>query len=626
MKKLLTIFCLILSFASFGQAVVTRTNGTTTPLDVRLMAGQNLFIPRFLDTANANTNRGVDSAGAIIFTYTDNGIWYRGNNPKAWLKVGSGSIVNDSVYVKPPLYVYIDSLGHQVIAILQQDGLISGGIVTWSGQGLIFNISPATYVIGGVYYSSPATLDTLSPADPTNPRYDLFVVNTLNQATHITGTPAPSPVVPQPQIGSQLSLTNGLIVNPGDTIPSTITSTIIYNEPPVGWQTGTQAAASTVNFSNTDNPYRGTKDIFISKYNNGSQLYWIDSPFVHNYPTSDGLISGWIYLNGGLPSGNNFYISFVSFDTLTGTPILLNSDVGFDRNDSNNYQQFVIPFSKVTWVNGTPRFTTIELTTTGTDTSGAKGFYMDYMTLQQGIPNIPQPTFQDSNHVSNDSLFWCKKGICYYLGQVNGSGGGGSGISKLGSPAYGLTKTNDSTYIADTTVIMPRSDSTAGGYYPYSSNPLGYLTSIDTTNIPNFSVKVRSLFSATSPITYSNGNYSLDTNIVHSSAYNDGRYLQNITGLVTQGTNVTITGSGTNGSPYVINSSGTSVTTADSILVYSASSSFTFSSVPATYSDYLIFRNEVPLESTTDYTTSGNVVTILLPLVSGDRIRYHRTK
>ena len=32
--------------------------------------------------------------------------------------------------------------------------------------------------------------------------------------------------------------------------------------------------------------------------------------------------------------------------------------------------------------------------------------------------------------------------------------------------------------------------------------------------------------------------------------------LENITGLVTQGTNVTITGSGTSGSPYVVNASG----------------------------------------------------------------------
>lgn len=34
-----------------------------------------------------------------------------------------------------------------------------------------------------------------------------------------------------------------------------------------------------------------------------------------------------------------------------------------------------------------------------------------------------------------------------------GGGGGSGGISQLGSPAYGLTRTNDSTYIADTTVL-----------------------------------------------------------------------------------------------------------------------------------------------------------------------------
>src|SRR6185503_9565886 len=100
-------------------------------------------------TTNANMTGAIgnDSCGAIIFTYTNNLVWVRACSPKRWINIGSGSLVNDTVYVKPPLYVYIDSLGHQVIAILQQDGLISPGIVTWSGQGLIFNISPATYAI-----------------------------------------------------------------------------------------------------------------------------------------------------------------------------------------------------------------------------------------------------------------------------------------------------------------------------------------------------------------------------------------------------------------------------------------------------------------------------------------------
>lgn len=52
---------------------------------------------------------------------------------------------------------------------------------------------------------------------------------------------------------------------------------------------------------------------------------------------------------------------------------------------------------------------------------------------------------------------------------------------------------------------------------------------------------------------------SIDSILVpalHSQTYYDLRYLQNITGLVTAGTNVTVTGTGTSGSPYVINSSG----------------------------------------------------------------------
>src|SRR6185503_834236 len=101
-----------------------------------------------------------------------------------------------------------------------------------------------------------------------------------------------------------------------------------------------------------------------------------------------------------------------------------------------------------------------------------------------------------------------------------GSTGGTGGISKLGSPTYGLIRPNDSTYVVDTTVIMPRVDSTAGGYYPYSSNPKNYLTSIDTTNISNFSVKLRSLFSANAPIVYNSGTgkFSLDTSTAITGA------------------------------------------------------------------------------------------------------------
>jgi hypothetical protein len=70
-----------------------------------------------------------------------------------------------------------------------------------------------------------------------------------------------------------------------------------------------------------------------------------------------------------------------------------------------------------------------------------------------------------------------------------------------------------------------------------------------------------------------------------------------------------------------------STTTTVTVTVATAGqTAFTFSSVPAALSDYMIFRNGVAIEPTTDYTTSGNIVTLVLPSTVGDRIRYQRIK
>lgn len=607
MKKLLTIFCLILSFASFGQnnnnvPVVVRTSGTTVPSDARLQAKFNFNMPVYSDTTQANLSLGNDSCGAQIFTYTNNYVWIRGCSPKRWLPIGTGSIKSDTLFAQLP--AFFDSTTRSpntILKILQGDGF-TPGIVTWDSL-LVFSVSPSSITLSNKTWNFPAITLTLSPADPTYSRYDLFGIDTSGPFV-LKGTPSPSPTIPQVGVDS-FALTSGFLINPGDTIPSTITSTIIYNEPPIGWELGTQGATSTVNFYNTDNPYRGTKDIFISKYQSGSQFFFIDSPFIRNTPTSNGLISFWIYLNGALPANNNLYLQFWSFDTLTGRNLLINSDFGFNRNDSNHYQQVVIPFSKVTWQNS-GLFTSLIFTLTGNDTSRAKGLYIDYMTLQQGIPNIPTQTYQDSNTlvkttVGSDTLNvinWWSKGIPHPLAPIythSGGSSGGGGISKLGSPAYGLTRTNDSTYIADTTVIMPRSDSTAGGYYPYSSNPKNYLTSIDTTNISNFSVKVRSLFGANAPITYNSatGKFGADTSTA-------------ITGLTTLYQN-----------SLHFSTKDTTVTASSN-----GQTSFVFSSLPTRY---LVMINGTPF---TNFTTSGGTTIIvgMSDILIGDKVRLFQTQ
>jgi len=69
------------------------------------------------------------------------------------------------------------------------------------------------------------------------------------------------------------------------------------------------------------------------------------------------------------------------------------------------------------------------------------------------------------------------------------------------------------------------------------------------------------------------------------------------------------------------------VTTSEQVLTATASqTAFTFSSVPATYSDYLIFVNGGLWQSTTGYTTSGNIVTLTTALDLNDKVILRRTK
>ena len=91
------------------------------------------------------------------------------------------------------------------------------------------------------------------------------------------------------------------------------------------------------------------------------------------------------------------------------------------------------------------------------------------------------------------------------------------------------------------------------------------------------------------------------------------------------GTNIkTINGNSVLGSGD-LSVSGIGGTTSYQIQTASGSTEFTFTDVPASLNDYIIFVNGVAIRPTTDYTTSGNVVTIST-IVTGDRVRFQRVK
>src|SRR5690606_5247466 len=98
---------------------------------------------------------------------------------------------------------------------------------------------------------------------------------------------------------------------------------------------------------------------------------------------------------------------------------LTTTQYGFVRADTNVYQNVKVPLSAFTWSGN--NYTTLVFSISGSDTSS---FYLDYITLQSNIGNIPPPTDfsnkQDSNTARNDSLFYVIKGIEYYVGKMGG--------------------------------------------------------------------------------------------------------------------------------------------------------------------------------------------------------------
>jgi len=262
------------------------------------------------------------------------------------------------------------------------DGVISGGIVTWTGTGLIFNISACTYILNGIRYSSPFSTKTLAAADPTNARIDVFAVNTSGQVEVIQGTPASNPVEPEGDTTTTLGLTN-VTINAGATTPNNVTRDLIYDENVETWtKTFTQSSAS-VDYANTTSPNTGTKCILVTMgagfvYLNFSKAVALD---ISNYKS----LSFAIRLNSALTSNTILAVRFQNGSNNVSNLFQINSsnNVGFNRNLAGVYQVITIPFNNTNLKFTNNAFTTIRISTQ----NAAATYRLDTIQLNGGINN-----------------------------------------------------------------------------------------------------------------------------------------------------------------------------------------------------------------------------------------------
>ncbi len=343
---------------------------------------------------------------------------FQGVGGRIWLKL------TDSIKGEYPIRVRTDTLtGTVIIYQVHPDGVEPGtGIVTWSGTGLIYEISPVIYWIAGVQYLAPANTVTLDPADATFSRQDIFIVNTSGVSDKKTGVPAAFPVEPQPN-ETELALTSGIQLNVGDLTPTITQLITIYDEnlgSPTEWAIST-GGTLTLNSDNTNNPYHLTKAQYISSYNSGARIIYT-SASVDSFKNEE-VLRLWVYLN--VPLGtNSLRFQFYLGNATATNSISVNNTYGLNPNLTNQYQLISIPLNAFTKTSQT--FDRLRITFIGTDNSGTGGLYLDYIQLQTGLFNIPPQTDYsnkvDSVTIVSGSDYYWIKGVPHLIG-VRGAGG-----------------------------------------------------------------------------------------------------------------------------------------------------------------------------------------------------------
>jgi hypothetical protein len=300
------------------------------------------------------------------------------------LPIGAGDDILCSVADLSPAGLYLSNNGGPLQPICSgpscgqgQDGLNSGGGVAWTGQGLVFTVSPANYTIAGTTYTSPQTNVTLAASDPTNPRIDVIAVDNTGTVIVLTGTPAPSPSTPVPNPITQLGLSS-VEVAAGATTP-TLTNILVYDEnigTPTEWNC---TPTANLNCNSTNNPYSFTHDIEATTAVAGNNVVLANTSTVNLATLST--LSFNIRNKATWAATKTISICFLNGSTtVVGQCVAFKNGVfGFNQANLTSYQQIVIPLAQFALTGVVDR---VRFQVAGA--GAAIGFYLDLIQIQSG--------------------------------------------------------------------------------------------------------------------------------------------------------------------------------------------------------------------------------------------------
>lgn len=328
-----------------------------------------------------------------------------------------------------------------VTASFTQQGkyLISGGI-SWSGTGLVYDVSTLEYFFNG-NKTSTATQVTLGASDPSNNRFDVVVVNEAGVVSVIQGTASSSPEIPP--IPETELMVSAILVEAGSVSPTILSEAIYLDDPTTDWTFSTYTTGSptgTIIFNGTTTPKQG---IHCIEANADQRLgaRFVRSTSFDAYQYS--MFSVWVRFTSAVAPNNALNVRFEnSGGSLVGNTVNL-FNFGLQRNIINTWQLVVIPLTSFGSLPSTVKgFRTIM---TGGTIGVPRQWDIDYMHLTNGsIPyaNVPTIAFQkDGVGVGSASTLNIKEGtnmtITPSVNPISGAveyefeAGGGGAISAL---------------------------------------------------------------------------------------------------------------------------------------------------------------------------------------------------
>lgn len=266
-------------------------------------------------------------------------------------------------------------------SVAQNSFLVRGGAIIWT-SAYNFRVSAAEYYIAGVDIQSVEQTITLANADPTNDRIDVIAVDNTGTVIAVQGTAAAQPSEPDVDPSTQLKL-GVVLVSANSTAPANVSTSKLWEEQagsPTEWNWTSSGSGWTIGSLN--NPHGGTKciegtNVAKSAYVQGQ----IGSGTID--PNAFDTLILYIRSKATWPNNRTLKVQWYTSGAAKGKALTIaDGQWGFDSSITNTYQLLVLPMAQFSVPVGT-LVNQLRIT----DTNGAIGFYLDDISIQQGLPS-----------------------------------------------------------------------------------------------------------------------------------------------------------------------------------------------------------------------------------------------